>query len=77
MNTKHFFVNFFLLIFQIQPAAGAPIFVSTLNGPTKLTQSAYWIMRLPYIYASDKENYPENHGARLLQGVFGVISDTE
>ncbi|CAG9862883.1 unnamed protein product [Phyllotreta striolata] len=57
---------------KAQPAPCAPIFVSTLDGPTKLTQSAYWIMRLPYIYVADKEPYPVNPAARLLQGVFGV-----
>lgn len=61
----------------MQPAAGAPIFVSSVNGPTSLTQSAYWVMRLPYIYATEKEHYPENHAAKLLQGVFGVVSDNE
>ncbi|KAK4880354.1 hypothetical protein RN001_008500 [Aquatica leii] len=57
---------------KVQPAAGAPIFVATVEGPTPLTQSAYWIMRLPYVYVSDKDSYPENISARLLAGVFGV-----
>lgn len=61
----------------MQPAAGAPIFVCSLNGPTALSQSTYWVMRLPYIYATEKENYPENHAAKLLQGVFGVVSVNE
>ncbi|KAF2880700.1 hypothetical protein ILUMI_25471 [Ignelater luminosus] len=57
---------------RVQPAAGAPIFLSTVEGSTALTQSAYWVMRLPYVYVSDKESYPENHSAKLLAGVFGV-----
>ncbi|XP_056646647.1 nonsense-mediated mRNA decay factor SMG8 [Diorhabda sublineata] len=57
---------------KVQPATGAPVFIPTLNGPTKLTQSAYWIMRLPYVYISEKEHYGVNPAARLLQGVFGV-----
>ncbi|KAG5884758.1 hypothetical protein JTB14_029239 [Gonioctena quinquepunctata] len=57
---------------KVQPAPGAPIFISTVDGPTKLTQSAYWILRLPYVYVADKEHYTHHHSARLLQGVFGV-----
>lgn len=57
---------------KVQPASGSQVFVSTLNGPIKLTQSAYWIMRLPYVYVAEKEAYPQNPTARLLQGVFGV-----
>ncbi|CAG9835295.1 unnamed protein product [Diabrotica balteata] len=57
---------------KVQPGPGAPIFTPTTEGPTKLTQSAYWIMRFPYVYISDKEHYNVNGAARLLQGVFGV-----
>ncbi|KAF5287069.1 hypothetical protein FQA39_LY16054 [Lamprigera yunnana] len=57
---------------KVQPAVSAPIFISTAEGSTSLTQSAYWVMRLPYVYVSDKETYPENISARLLAGVFGV-----
>jgi protein SMG8 len=56
----------------VQPAPGAPIFISAVERPTKLTQSAYWVMRLPYVYVADKEHYPQHMGAKLLQGVFGV-----
>jgi protein SMG8 len=57
---------------KVQPAPGAPIFISAVERPTKLTQSAYWVMRLPYVYVADKEHYPQHMGAKLLQGVFGV-----
>lgn len=57
---------------KVQPAPSAPVFVSTVEGSLKLTQSAYWIMRLPYVYVADKEHYPQNPSARLVQGVFGV-----
>lgn len=57
---------------KVQPASGSHVFVSTANGPIKLTQSAYWIMRLPYVYIADKEVCPQNLSGRLLQGVFGV-----
>nr|CAH7763212.1 unnamed protein product [Callosobruchus chinensis] len=57
---------------KVQPAAGSPIFVSTLDGPIKLTQSAYWIMRLPYVYVADKQHYSQNPSAKLLKGVFGI-----
>lgn len=51
---------------------GGPIFISGTKGPTALTQSTYWIMRLPFIYSTNKQNYSENHTGRLLQGVFAV-----
>ncbi|KAJ8973619.1 hypothetical protein NQ317_003249 [Molorchus minor] len=57
---------------KVQPAPGSPIFVSTTDGPTRLTQSAYWVMRLPYVYVADKEHYTQNMSAKLLQGIFGV-----
>ncbi|XP_022901917.1 nonsense-mediated mRNA decay factor SMG8 [Onthophagus taurus] len=57
---------------RVQPAAGSPIFIATEDGPTALTQSTYWVMRLPFIYSTDKENFTENHSGRLLQGVFAV-----
>lgn len=34
---------------KIQPAPEpCPIFFPTLNEPLKLSQSAYWVLRLPY-----------------------------
>lgn len=57
---------------KVQIATGSHIFISTPDGPIKLTQSAYWIMRLPYVYVAEKETCPQNPTARLLQGVFGV-----
>ncbi|KRT81522.1 hypothetical protein AMK59_5082 [Oryctes borbonicus] len=57
---------------RVQPVVGGPIFISNANGPTALTQSTYWIMRLPFIYSTDKQSYSENHTGRLLQGVFAV-----
>ncbi|KAK5646979.1 hypothetical protein RI129_005443 [Pyrocoelia pectoralis] len=60
---------------KVQPATGAPTFVPSVDGPAILSQSAYWVMRLPYVYVSDKESYPENISARLLAGVFGVLED--
>ncbi|GJQ87999.1 hypothetical protein Trydic_g12925 [Trypoxylus dichotomus] len=57
---------------RVQPIVGGPIFISNTKGPTALTQSTYWIMRLPFIYSTDKQSYSENHTGRLLQGVFAV-----
>ncbi|KAJ8911497.1 hypothetical protein NQ315_014422 [Exocentrus adspersus] len=62
---------------KVQPAPGAPIFVSTLNGPIQLTRSAYWILRLPYVYVGDKEYYNQNLSGKLLQGVFGVTESDQ
>lgn len=56
---------------KIIHSGNAPIFIPTTNGPTNLSQSAYWIMRLPYIYVGEQYYY-ETNNARLLQGVFNV-----
>lgn len=57
---------------RVQPAANAPIFVPTFDGPLKLSQSSYWVLRLPYVYVADKEHFPQNTYARLLKDTFGV-----
>ncbi|XP_018320729.1 protein smg8 [Agrilus planipennis] len=59
---------------RVQPAAGSPIFIASADGPVIVTQSAYWVMRLPYVYASDKGSYTENITARLLAKVFAVTA---
>ncbi|XP_067622842.1 nonsense-mediated mRNA decay factor SMG8 isoform X2 [Eurosta solidaginis] len=61
------------------------IFTMGLSNPPKLTQSAYWILRLPYIYQGDEgpiappseitSSNAINYGC-LLAGMFGV-SETE
>lgn len=57
---------------KVQTATGSHVFICTANGPIKLTQSAYWIMRLPYVYIAEREAQVQNPTARLLQGVFSV-----
>ncbi|XP_066261419.1 nonsense-mediated mRNA decay factor SMG8 [Euwallacea similis] len=58
---------------KVQPAAGSPIFITNSDGPKKLTQSAYWVLRLPFAYEADKEHFKQNLTGKLLQGAFGVI----
>ncbi|KAK7791770.1 hypothetical protein R5R35_012316 [Gryllus longicercus] len=63
----------------VQPApAPCPIFVTGCDQPLKLSQSAYWVLRLPYVYVGEhgpyiapKEPVPLNYG-RLLAGVYGI-----
>ncbi|KAL3280595.1 hypothetical protein HHI36_003827 [Cryptolaemus montrouzieri] len=57
---------------KVQPGSNAPIFVPTVDGPIKLSQSSYWVLRLPFVYVADKEHYSQNNYSRLLKGVFGV-----
>ncbi|KAK9882480.1 hypothetical protein WA026_021821 [Henosepilachna vigintioctopunctata] len=57
---------------KVQPGSNAPIFVPTTNGPIKLSQSSYWVLRLPFVYIADKEHYSQNNYSRLLKGTFGV-----
>lgn len=61
------------------------IFGSGLAEPAKLTQSAYWILRLPYIYEGDDgpiapptdiSTISSSHHGYLMAGMFG-ISETE
>ena len=33
---------------RVQPAPNAPIFIANTEQPIALTQSAYWMLRLPY-----------------------------
>ncbi|XP_066583120.1 nonsense-mediated mRNA decay factor SMG8-like [Prorops nasuta] len=64
---------------RVQPGPPpCPIFVTGCEEPIKLSQSAYWILRLPYVYMGDKGPYlppkepvPASHG-RLLAGMYGI-----
>ncbi|XP_059470994.1 nonsense-mediated mRNA decay factor SMG8 isoform X2 [Neocloeon triangulifer] len=65
---------------KVQPAPDpCPLFVVGLNEPLKLSQSAYWILRLPFVYMAEqnlyrapKEPVPLNFG-RLLAGCYGIV----
>ncbi|XP_068084532.1 nonsense-mediated mRNA decay factor SMG8 isoform X2 [Anabrus simplex] len=64
---------------RVQPApAPCPVFVTGCEQPLRLSQSAYWVLRLPYVYVgehgpyiSPKEPVPLSYG-RLLAGVYGI-----
>ncbi|XP_072929366.1 nonsense-mediated mRNA decay factor SMG8 [Epargyreus clarus] len=65
---------------QVQPVAGGPIFVPQPEGepPLKLSASAYWVLRLPYIYSAERgpvlrplEAPPRDPGA-ILAPLFGL-----
>ncbi|XP_012270941.1 protein SMG8 [Orussus abietinus] len=64
---------------RVQPGPPpCPIFVTGCEEPIKLSQSAYWVLRLPYVYMGDKGPYlppkdpvPITHG-RLLAGMYGI-----
>lgn len=58
------------------------IFTTGWNEPAKLTQSAYWVLRLPYIYQGENDPIPSplevsastdalRYGC-LIQGMFGI-----
>ncbi|XP_054280613.1 nonsense-mediated mRNA decay factor SMG8 [Macrosteles quadrilineatus] len=71
---------------RVQPAPlPCPTFVTGCQEPIKLSQSAYWVLRLPYVYVGDQGPYlppkdpiPANYG-RLLAGMYGIseITDTK
>ncbi|XP_057317890.1 nonsense-mediated mRNA decay factor SMG8 isoform X1 [Microplitis mediator] len=64
---------------RVQPGPPpCPIFVTGAEEPIKLSQSAYWVLRLPYVYMGEKGPYlvPKepvsiSHG-RLLAGMYGI-----
>ncbi|KAL2714327.1 nonsense-mediated mRNA decay factor SMG8 isoform X3 [Vespula squamosa] len=64
---------------RVQPGPPpCPIFVTGCEEPIKLSQSAYWVLRLPYVYMGEKGPYlppkepvPPSHG-RLLAGMYGI-----
>ncbi|XP_033223576.1 protein SMG8 [Belonocnema kinseyi] len=64
---------------RVQPGLSpCPVFVTGCEEPIKLSQSAYWVLRLPYVYMGDKGPYlapkepvPISHG-RLLAGMYGI-----
>ncbi|KAH0550329.1 protein SMG8 [Cotesia glomerata] len=64
---------------KVQPGPPpCPIFVSGNEEPIKLSQSAYWVLRLPYVYMGEKGPYlpPKepvsiSHG-RLLAGMYSI-----
>ncbi|XP_034946459.1 protein SMG8 [Chelonus insularis] len=64
---------------RVQPGPSpCPIFVTGAEEPIKLSQSAYWVLRLPYVYVGEKGPYlppkepvPISHG-RLLAGMYGI-----
>ncbi|PSN57691.1 Protein smg8 [Blattella germanica] len=64
---------------RVQPAPSpCPVFVTGCEQPLKLSQSAYWVLRLPYVYVGEhgpyvapKQPVPLSYG-RLLSGVYGI-----
>ncbi|XP_026330277.1 protein SMG8 [Hyposmocoma kahamanoa] len=66
---------------RAQPVAGGPIFVPQPSGSPaiKLSASAYWVLRLPYMYCDERGTLPRPrsppalaHAGALLAPVFGL-----
>lgn len=64
---------------QVQPINGGPIFIPGGDCPVKLTGAAYWVLRLPYIYSTERGALPRPTApltaatkGKLLQGMIGV-----
>lgn len=62
------------------------IFVSGLSEPAKLSQSTYWILRLPYVYQGDDgpihppldiSTLSSSHHGYLMAGMFGIAETTD
>ncbi|PNF37753.1 Protein SMG8 [Cryptotermes secundus] len=64
---------------RVQPAPSpCPVFVTGCEQPLRLSQSAYWVLRLPSVYVGEhgpyvtpKQPVPLSYG-RLLAGVYGI-----
>ncbi|GFY54422.1 protein smg8 [Trichonephila inaurata madagascariensis] len=64
---------------KVQPAPEpCPIFFPTISEPLKLSQSAYWVLRLPFVYEGEHGPYlpPREHmpvsACRLLKGTYNI-----
>jgi protein SMG8 len=64
---------------RVQPAPmPCPIFYPGNSEPVRLSQSAYWVLRLPMIYEGDCGPYriPKDQlpleSSRLLKGTYGI-----
>ncbi|CAH2040196.1 unnamed protein product, partial [Iphiclides podalirius] len=64
---------------KVQPIAGGPIFVPRPVGepPLKLSASAYWVLRLPYVYADERGVLPRPRppsctAGALIPPLFGL-----
>ncbi|RWS17652.1 protein smg8-like protein, partial [Dinothrombium tinctorium] len=62
---------------KVQPGPPpCPIFSPGLPEPVRLSQSAYWILRLPFVYEGDHGVYypPKDRldSCRLLRGIYGI-----
>ncbi|XP_063367415.1 nonsense-mediated mRNA decay factor SMG8 [Cydia amplana] len=61
---------------KVQPVTGGPIFVPEPSGsePIELSGSAYWVLRLPYIYADERGPLPRPRQASglLLAPLLGL-----
>ncbi|QQP36305.1 Protein SMG8like, partial [Caligus rogercresseyi] len=59
---------------RIQPTEGGPIFLPGLSEPFKLPPNTYWILRLPFLYASKDAGvhlpplFMENEAGKLFKG---------
>ncbi|EEB14178.1 conserved hypothetical protein [Pediculus humanus corporis] len=72
---------------RVQPSPNSPIFVASSEQPIVLTQSAYWVLRLPFVYMGDQGPYlpPQEHSlsqqGKFLSGCYGITEirarDTE
>lgn len=65
---------------KVQPSPDpCPIFFPTLNEPLKLSQSAYWVLRLPFVYEGELGPYlpPREpmpvEACRLLKGTYNIV----
>uniref|UniRef100_A0A1B6DBY3 Nonsense-mediated mRNA decay factor SMG8 n=3 Tax=Clastoptera arizonana TaxID=38151 RepID=A0A1B6DBY3_9HEMI len=65
---------------KVQPAPSpCPTFVTGCQEPMRLSQSAYWVLRLPYVYVGERGTYlppkdpvPPDYG-KLLTGMYGIV----
>ncbi|XP_050349078.1 nonsense-mediated mRNA decay factor SMG8 [Nymphalis io] len=63
---------------KVQPAAGGPVFVPAAGAAAaRLSASAYWVLRLPYVYADERgpaprPRVPAHAPGALLAPLFGL-----
>ncbi|XP_067139566.1 nonsense-mediated mRNA decay factor SMG8 isoform X1 [Centruroides vittatus] len=69
---------------KVQPAAlPCPIFYPGNAEPVKLSQSAYWVLRLPFVYQGEQHSYlpPKDavsvEACRLLKGTYNIAEQVQ
>ncbi|XP_023934832.2 nonsense-mediated mRNA decay factor SMG8 isoform X2 [Bicyclus anynana] len=63
---------------RVQPAPGRPAFTPGAGEPLRLSASAYWVLRFPFVYADERGVVPRSRalaGGCVLAPMFGLQAE--